>query len=396
MALSPQDVTNLILKQGKTLKFHRLGIASVTSSLPGYSKYRSWINQGYSGSMKYMSNAYQVNARQNVTKFFPKAKTIVIAALAYGKNTKFDTTDTSNNRGSIARYARGQDYHAVFHDKLSQLTQLLETNLGTSVASRICVDSSPLLERELAQSAGLGFLAKNTMLISPGLGSYFLLGELLLEIEAQPTNPLPTSSKQCGQCRQCIDACPTNAFVDEHVLDARRCISYLLIEYSGVIPLQFRDAIGTMLFGCDICQQVCPYNAKAPDRIEPTPELISKNIQSEIPDAKFLLDLGSNQFKRYVQGTALSRMSRTQMRRNLSIVLGNNTEKKQAIELLHQLFLDPKPIVRGHAAWALGKLGAFEHIKQHQETDVYVLSEINAALEKTSYTHNEQPALLEP
>ena len=268
MAPSPQDVTNLILKQGKTLKFHRLGIASVTSSLPGYSKYRSWINQGYSGSMHYMSNSYQVNARQNVTKFFPKAKTIVIAALAYGKNTKFDTTDTSNNRGSIARYARGQDYHAVFHDKLSQLTQLLETNLGTSVASRICVDSSPLLERELAQSAGLGFLAKNTMLISPGLGSYFLLGELLLEIEAQPTNPLPTSSKQCGQCRQCIDACPTNAFVDEHVLDARRCISYLLIEYSGVIPLQFRDAIGTMLFGCDICQQVCPYNAKAPDRIE--------------------------------------------------------------------------------------------------------------------------------
>src|SRR5262249_27004812 len=160
--------------------------------------------------------------------------------------------------GPIARYARGADYHIVLKQKLAALAARIEA-LGGPVAARACVDTAPVLERDLGERAGLGFIGKNTMLIAPGVGSYGLLRELLLDAPATPTGA--EERERCGTCRLCLDACPTGAFVDAHTLDARRCISYLTIEHTGAIPRELRPKIGARIFGCDVCQEVCPFNA---------------------------------------------------------------------------------------------------------------------------------------
>jgi len=281
----------------------------------------------------------------------------------------------------IARYARGADYHVVMRRKLTALAEAVAAGVGRPVAARACVDSAPLLERDLAEVAGIGFAAKNTMLIAPGLGSYILLGELLLDIAAAPTTALDAAAPRCGSCRACLDACPTGAFVGAHVLDARRCISYLTIEHRGVIDRALRPAMGAMIFGCDICQEVCPFNAAAPDRTPPDPELAPLTDDRGAPDLARLLGLGANQMRRFLDGTALRRANRDQLLRNVCIALGNSGDAA-AIPALARALADRSPIVRGHAAWGLGRLGAADICAAAlaAEADPYVRSELSAAL----------------
>jgi epoxyqueuosine reductase len=233
-----------------------------------------------------------------------------------------------------------------------------------------------VLEREWAERGGLGFVAKNTMLIAPGLGSYVVLGELLVDVDlaAPAVEPL---KPRCGSCRACLDACPTGAFRDAYVLDARRCISYLTIEHEGVIPRELRAQIGTWVFGCDVCQEVCPFNAgegEPPDR-----RLSPRDAEHALPDLIALAARGANQMRQFVRRTALRRVSREILLRNVAVALGN-TGSPDAIPALVSLLAATSPLVRLHAAWALGQLGAHDILRAHTDDDAGVRAEISTAL----------------
>src|SRR6185369_4096797 len=205
--------------------------------------------------------------RADLRALLATARSLVVVALAYDRADPIPADALL--RGKIARYARGEDYHLVMRDRLVLLADRLAAALGRPVASRPCVDSAPVHEREWAERGGLGFIAKNTMMIAPGIGSYVVLGELLVDAELAEAAPSEPPRPRCGSCRSCLDACPTQAFVDAYVLDARRCISYLTIEHRGAIPRELRRAIGTWVFGCDVCQEVCPFNAADGEPADP-------------------------------------------------------------------------------------------------------------------------------
>jgi epoxyqueuosine reductase len=303
------------------------------------------------------------------------AQTLVVVALAYDRVDPIPPT--SLVRGKIARYARGEDYHLVMRDRLVALADRIAAELGHAVATRPCVDTAPVLEREWAERGGLGFIAKNTMLIAPGLGSYVVLGELLLDAALEPTAPAEPPKPRCGQCRACLDACPTGAFADAYVLDARKCISYLTIEHPGTIPRELRASIGTWIFGCDICQEVCPFNAGAGEAHDPA--LAPRSLDHALPDLIALAQLNTNQLRQRVKRTALRRESRAALLRNVAVALGN-TGSAAAIPALAHLLRNHYPLVRAHAAWALGQLGARDVLAAHHDDDADVAAEIAAAL----------------
>src|SRR5690242_11484117 len=208
-----------------------------------------WLSQGYAGSMSYLPRAR--DKRRDSRLPLPGAASAIVVATNYGGREP---------SGPVARYARGDDYHDVMVVKLRELHGWIEAALGRPVLGKAYVDTGPLLERDLARRAGLGWFGKNTNLINPTLGSFFFLGALLVDLELAPDEPF--ASDHCGTCTRCIDACPTQAIVEPRVLDATRCISYLTIEAKGEIPLALRDSIGELIYGCDICQDVCPWNEK--------------------------------------------------------------------------------------------------------------------------------------
>lgn len=242
------------------------------------------------------------------------------------------------------------------------------------MAWRACVDTAPLPERDLAEAADIGFVAKNTMLIAPGVGSYVLLGELLLGVEVGAV--AVEGRKRCGECRSCLDACPTGAFVDAYAMDARRCISYLTIELQGAIPRELRPLVGGHVFGCDICQEVCPFNAAAEDR-PAAPELAPRLPRT--PDLLELLALNLNQFRRFIAGTALRRVTRERFLRNVCVALGNANDR-EAIPALRRAAVEERPLVRAHAVWALRRLGdeAWVAGRAEVEDDPDVRAEISA------------------
>jgi epoxyqueuosine reductase len=256
-------------------------------------------------------------------------------------------------------------------DKLVALGTALAEKLGRPVATRPCVDSAPVLEREWAERGGLGFVAKNTMLIAPGLGSYVVLGELLVDVELPPTGE--PQKPRCGTCRACLDACPTGAFVDAYLLDARRCISYLTIEHEGVIPRELRAQMGTWVFGCDVCQEVCPFNAGAGE--EPDPLLSPRSTEHALPDLIALANKGANQLRQFVKRTALRRVSREIVLRNVAVALGN-TGSRDAIPALIALLANGSALVRAHAIWALRQLRADDMVAAHVDDDPLVLAEM--------------------
>jgi epoxyqueuosine reductase len=255
--------------------------------------------------------------------------------------------------GQIARYARGPDYHRVMLDKLRTLADACATAAGRPILARPCVDSAPLLERAVAVEAGVGFVGRNTMTIVPGHGSRVVLGELLLDLALDPDPPL---QRDCEECSSCVVACPTGALVGPHRLVARRCISYLTIEFVGVIPRELRAPIGTRVFGCDACQDVCPYNDGRSEDGDPGPELPAHGWTTQ-PDLSALLELGSSAHRRLVRGTCLGRVSRNRLARNAAVALGNTGDVRAVAPLARALADHTSSLVRAHAAWALGRIG---------------------------------------
>ncbi|HUS69039.1 MAG TPA: tRNA epoxyqueuosine(34) reductase QueG, partial [Kofleriaceae bacterium] len=240
----------------------------------------------------------------------------------------------------------------------------------------------PVLERDVAERAGVGFVGKNTLLIAPGVGSYVLLGELLLDVELEASGAAEAGAR-CGACTRCLDACPTGAFRGEHVLDARRCISYLTIEHRGSIDRELRGAIGSRIFGCDVCQEVCPFNAAAPARVGGDAAMKEYAVERRTaPELVALLGMGSGKWRRFVGRSPMRRAGRDGLLRNVCVALGNAGDAAAVPALEATLRADRSALVRGHAAWALGRLGARGALEAARaaERDEVVLEEIEAAL----------------
>jgi epoxyqueuosine reductase len=358
-----------LIAAARALGFARAAVIPIEAPRR-HALYASWLAAGHAGDMHYLATPAHVAPRADLTHLLASARSLIVVALAYDRADPVPADRLL--RGRIARYARGEDYHLVMRDKLVALADRLAAALARPVASRPCVDSAPVLEREWAERAGIGFVAKNTMVIAPGVGSYVVLGELLVDAELAATAGEPPKPR-CGGCRACLDACPTRAFVDAYILDARRCISYLTIEHHGPIPRELRPAIGTWIFGCDICQEVCPFNAGT----APPAPLAARSLEHALPDLVALATRNTNQLRRYVKRTALRRIPQSLLLRNVAIALGN-TGSTDAIPALVQLAAHRDPLVRGHAVWALAQLGAHAQLPA-ADPDPFVADELSAA-----------------
>lgn len=345
---SPEALTREVERSGRALGFARVGVTSAAPLLDAAARLTTFRERGYAGAMQYLEQG----DRHDPSALLPDAKSVISVAFAHGDPELIPLRRKSSGpAGIVARYARGDDYHLLLKTKLYALGRELSTFAGRPMQGRVCVDTAPLLERELALRSGLGFQGKSTLFIAPGAGSYVLLGELIVDLQLAPTQP--STSSGCGSCRACLDACPSAAFPAEYTLDARRCISYLTIEHSGTFPHELRRAMGARVFGCDACQEVCPYNA-SPSRPHSS-ELGMRDALTN-PDLVALLELGAARYRTLVKRTALRRASRATLQRNAAIALGNSGDESAIAPLTRALLENPTPLVRAHAAWALGEL----------------------------------------
>jgi epoxyqueuosine reductase len=360
------------------LGFARVGFCPIEPFTDAARALGDWLDAGRHGEMAYLAG----DPRHDPRTLLPGARSLIVVALPYGRGHAEGPTLGSNLlplTGLVARYARGADYHGVLKVRLRQLADRCAELSGRAVLARPCVDTAPLLEREAARRAGIGFTAKSTMTIVPGVGSYVLLGELLIDIELAPGTPIAPS---CGSCRACLDRCPTSAFVDAYTLDARRCISYLTIELRGAIPRPLRPLIGRWVYGCDICQEVCPFNHSR----HPTPGDLRLQARAELsdPDLVKLLELTTSAHRRLIRNSALGRVSRPRLQRNAAVALGNTRREEAVAPLARSLSGNPSALVRGHVAWALGRIGteparAALASQRSVELDESVLEEISFA-----------------
>ena len=340
------NLTKRITAAALALGFCRVGFCAIDPLTREAAALREWLHQDQHGEMAFMENHERRDAPEIILQ---EARSLVVVAMAYARD---DEVQPKPGEGFVGRYARGADYHDVLKQKLRQLGTACESIIGRPLLTRPCVDSAPLLERGYAARAGVGFAAKSTMVIAPGVGTYILLGELLLDIDLPPTSPMPS---RCGQCTRCLDACPTRAFVSPYVLDARRCVSYLTVELQTSIPRELRPMMGNMVLGCDICQEVCPFNASP--RPRPGAPELRPLVKLRHPNLLALLQLGSAQYRKLVAGTTWRRVSRRMLARNAAVAMGNSGDHRYIEPLAQALREHINPLVREHAAWALGRLG---------------------------------------
>ena len=310
-------------------------------------RFVEWVRDGNQGEMAWLDEARAVRSCRP-GELLPGARSIVVVAAPYASGQE---PSPAPLHGRVARYARGSDYHQLIKARLWQLVGYLRQRSGPDVQARIFVDTGPLAEREAAHRAGLGFYGKNTCLLTRA-GSFLLLGVLLTDLALVPDEPM---LRDCGRCRLCLDACPTGALVEPCRLDARRCISYLTIELRGPILPELRSGLGERVFGCDICQEVCPWNhGRGPipwPELSPTP---GPGADLDLPD---LLGLDDAQFRARFRGTAITRTKRRGLLRNAAVVLANRGDPAAVPALARALASDPDPIVRRHCAWALRQIG---------------------------------------
>jgi epoxyqueuosine reductase len=288
----------------------RLGPAST------YEAFARWLERGYAGEMTYLPRGAE--KRRDTTLPFAGARSAIVVALDYGGKQP---------AGPIARYARGDDYHDLMIERLAGLHRWLAGECGRPVAGKAYVDTGPILERDLAQKAGLGWFGKNTMLINPTRGSFFFLGALLVDLELEPDAPFETD--RCGTCTRCLDACPTGALVEPRVMDATRCISYLTIEHRSEIEPALQRSIGDLLYGCDICQDVCPYNVKFAEELK-VPEFAPRQslASNDGPTiAREILAMDDEAYRLAFQGSPMKRARRTGLARNAAVVLANRDDR---------------------------------------------------------------------
>ncbi len=324
--------------------FDLVGIAAATP--PAHLDFfPEWLNRGYGADMEYLRG--QGNRRMDARRAFPWARSLVCVGLQYDTRHPY-STEVDRERGWIARYAWGDDYHDVVKSLLERLRERCREAFG-GFESRVYVDTGPLVERAYAAAAGLGAWGKNTCLLHPEHGSWFFLGEMITDLDLQSDLP---RGDMCGSCTACLDACPTGAFPEPYVLDASRCISYLTIERRGAIPEELREGVGRQVFGCDICQDVCPWNRRRRYRgrseFEPRDGALA-------PDLVDLASLNGEAFRERFRRSPVKRAKRRGLLRNVAVALGNCGDPSRR-PVLERLCSDQDPVVREHARWALARL----------------------------------------
>lgn len=380
------EKTRWIVERAKALGFDLCGVTRAEPA-PELEHLPEWLARGYAGEMKYLAHP----KREDPGLLLDGARSVIVAALNYNsphpRSTEFaaaqsareGASDDNLPRGWISRYAWGGDYHDVLGEKLSALIDAMRAEFAELFEARWYVDTGPIVERVAAKYAGLGWLAKNTFLINEKLGSWFFLGAIVTTLDLAPTlgadnSPAPD---RCGSCTACLDACPTHAFPAPYVMDARRCISYLTIELRSAIPNEFRTAIGANVLGCDICQDVCPWNRKAP--VTFAPEFQPRSLASAATSAKDnavheeslfapplekLASLTQAEFSEIFRGSAVKRAKWRGLVRNACLALGNanvlpgSVAHRRAIEILDRLAAGDDALVAEHARWALDRLRA--------------------------------------
>ncbi len=336
------DLTPRLKAEALRLGFDFVGVAPAVAP-PGYPQFLDWLESGCSAGMDYLPD--RADARRHPDSVLPGVRSVVVAGFVYGA----PSPELGERQGKVARYAQGGDYHRLLWDRLGRLGEWLEIERpGTN--ARAVSDTAPLLERDFARLAGLGWIGKNTMLIHKQLGSFTVLGALLTDADMTPD--VPFESDHCGTCTRCLDACPTDAFAGPHRLDARRCISYWNIEHRGVMPDEPAASLDGWAFGCDVCQDVCPWNRKAPSGREP--DLAQRDAWVN-PDLIAWLDRTPEEWADALRGTALKRAKRAGLVRNAALILGARGVR-EAIPSLRRLLDDPDPTVRWAADWALRRI----------------------------------------
>jgi epoxyqueuosine reductase len=342
------------LKQTIQDKARQLGfvLAGVTTPDPPahISNFENWLAQGHHGAMDYLATERSRARRADPRQILPECKSILVLATPYSPQSPH--SERTGESGQIAAYARSEDYHDVLPARMKELVQFIEQQVGTPVQNRWYTDTGPILERDLAQRAGIGWIGKNTCLIHPCHGSYFLLSEILLDLALEPD--LPFTSDHCGTCTRCIDACPTDCILPDRTIDARRCISYLTIELKDEVPEELRARMGDWVFGCDVCQQVCPWNRFAK---EGDPVFGEENPPHPLTGELLITKQEFNlRFKR----SPVKRAKRRGYLRNVAVALGN-TADMHALPVLQNALNDEEPMVREHAQWAIEEISKREN-----------------------------------
>jgi epoxyqueuosine reductase len=336
------NLSQLIKAQAFGLGFDLAGIARLGPAETA-AAFETWVARGFAGDMDYLPR--WADKRKDTRLPYSGATSAIVAGLNYGGTSA---------PGPIARYARGDDYHDVMWTMLDSLHAWIDQCVGRPTRGKAYVDTGPILERDLARRAGLGWQAKNTNLINPQIGSFFFIGALFLELDLEPDTPF--EADRCGTCRRCIEACPTNAILEPRLLDATRCISYLTIETKGSIPVEYRKSIGDLMYGCDICQDVCPWNVSfakelAVDQFAPRSAL-EKDARALARD---ILAMGEEEFRVAFKGSAMKRARLRGLKRNAATVLGN-IGSADDVEILSQTSQESEPMVREHAEWAIAAI----------------------------------------
>ncbi len=354
-----QEISRIAKEAAIAAGFDLAGIASVRErDFPELDAFTQWIEAGHAGEMKYLEKRTDSGElrRASLKNAAPWAKSVIVCGLNYNSGQPYSTQVHNPERGWISRYAWSRcDYHDLLLPRLQQVEAAVRKCAAThnvSMEARCYVDTGPVVERVYAKHAGIGWIGKNTCIIHQKLGSWIFLGVVLTSLELTPDVPAPD---RCGSCTRCIDACPTDAIIAPGKMDARRCIAYLTIEKRGEIPTEFRPLVGRHVFGCDICQDVCPWNTKqgnAPPgsaaELESRPELVH-------PELRRLAEMNEQQFREVFRGSPIKRAKYAGFRRNVAIAMGNSGNQ-EFVPQLKQMASDADAVLSEHARWALEQL----------------------------------------
>jgi epoxyqueuosine reductase len=380
--MDPRATADLLKSWAIEAGFDRAGVASLEPAASGDAFLR-WIERGDQAGMHWFTK--RIEARLEPASVVPGARSALCVALQYAPLAGEDGTAIPEPAGDlwpgVARYARGLDYHEVMQARLTALEARIVAAFPGTVSRRY-VDTGPVLEREMAARAGLGAVGKNTNLLHPEAGSWFLLGELFLGLDLAPDIPL---ADLCGSCTRCLEACPTGALPEPYRLDSNLCISYWTIEHRGPLPPAVREMVGTWVFGCDICQEVCPWSSAPAAACHPELELPPQRAELDLAG---LLRLGRDEYVERFRGSPMKRAKLAGLQRNAAVAMGNRRSPRHVPALAAALagtLAESDPVVRGHAAWALGRIGGAEaraalEAAWQAESDGAVREEIRAAL----------------
>jgi epoxyqueuosine reductase len=355
-----------IVENAKSIGFDLCGVVR-PEKFPELAKFEEWLERGYAGEMKYLKDP----RRTEPCLVMKDLRSVIVCALNYNSDHSYSIkaaatarADEGQPRGWISRYAWGDDYHQVMWEKLNMLAGRLAERFPEPFAARAYADTGPVDERVFAKYAGLGWLGKNTLLLNKALGSWLFLGVIFTTLDLEPSMGPTYPADLCGSCRHCLDACPTGALIEPYVMDARRCISYLTIELRGSIPEEFREPIGWQVYGCDICQDVCPYNRKAPvthlEEFQPRGEHSEKSLIE--PSLEWLLQMDEEEFRTVFRNSAMKRTKWAGLVRNACIALGNakdriqDEDRERVLKALAQRAESQVPSIAESAQWALSRI----------------------------------------